>query len=92
MMVTIDELVKNVGIALGAAAVTECPRGDVNEDGAVSIDEIVKAVKSAGEAGDRDPDASLMYTSFIYNDPVVRQFVAATGDGRHVFSPAPSAR
>ena len=88
MVVTIDELVKNVGIALDASPVSECLRGDVNEDGVVSIDEIVKAVKSAGEAGDRDPDASLMYTSFIYNDPVTRQFAPALAMGGTYSLPA----
>jgi hypothetical protein len=74
LRVTIDELVKGVGIALGAGSLDECPRADVNEDGTLTVDEIVKAVKSAGEAGDRNPDASLLYTSFIYNDPIVLQF------------------
>ncbi|HSP95961.1 MAG TPA: hypothetical protein VL049_01780 [Candidatus Dormibacteraeota bacterium] len=88
MVVTIDELVRSVGIALGAATVDTCPRGDVNEDGTVSIDEIVKAVKSAGEAGDRDPDASLMYTSFIYNDPVTRTFAPPLAMGGTYSVPA----
>jgi len=75
LAVTIDELVLGVGIALGNNPVDQCLRADLNEDGALTIDEIVKAVKSAGEgAGDRDADESLMYTSFIYNDPIVLQF------------------
>ncbi|MEO8601570.1 MAG: hypothetical protein ABI629_03230 [bacterium] len=72
--VTIDELVKTVGIALGSEDTASCPRSDVNEDGVITVDEIIKAVKSASEAGDRDPDESLIYTSLVYNDPFVTRY------------------
>ncbi len=80
LVVSIDELVRSVGIALGGA-VTDCLRADVNEDGALTVDEIVKAVRSASEAGDRDPDDSLLYTSFIYNDPIVVRYEPAKALG-----------
>jgi cysteine-rich repeat protein len=45
--VTVDELLTMVRIALGAAAVSECPAGDGNQDGTITIGEIVAAVKFA---------------------------------------------
>jgi hypothetical protein len=73
LVVTINELVTSVNVALGAAAVSSCQRADVNEDGRVTVDEIVKGVTAAATGGLRDPDASLLYTSLIYNDPLVRR-------------------
>ena len=43
--VTIDELIRGVNLALGAAA--SCPAFDVNGDGAVTIEELVRAVAAA---------------------------------------------
>lgn len=43
--VTIDELIRGVTLALGAAGT--CPAFDVNDDGAVTIDELVRAVTVA---------------------------------------------
>jgi len=75
LVVTIDELVKSVAIALGTTAASECARADVNQDGAVTVDEIVRGVAAAGAgATDRDPDESLLYTSLVYNDPFVTQY------------------
>ena len=74
LVVTIDELVKSVGLALGTDGAGDCRRADVNEDNAITIEEIIKAVNSAGEAGDRDPDDSLIYTSLVYNDPFVTRY------------------
>ncbi|MDX2170726.1 MAG: hypothetical protein SF182_26885 [Deltaproteobacteria bacterium] len=75
LAVTIDELVKSVGLALNGAGVGDCPRADTNEDGAITVEEIIKGVKAAGEgASDRDPDESLLYTSLVYNDPFVTQY------------------
>jgi len=45
--VAIDELVRGVGIALGATPVSACVSFDVDADGAVSIDELVGAVNAA---------------------------------------------
>ncbi len=74
LVVTIDELIQGVNIALGNARRSECKRADPNNDHAVSIDELIKAVKSASQPAFRDPQASLLYTSLIYNDPVVVNF------------------
>jgi hypothetical protein len=45
--VTVDEILKAVNIALGAALVTTCPLADANGDGAVTVNEIVLAVNNA---------------------------------------------
>jgi hypothetical protein len=46
-MVTIDELVRCVNIALGVSPVTECLASDTNGDGAVAINELVLGVNAA---------------------------------------------
>ena len=68
--VSIDELVLGVNMALGSAA-ADCTRFDANGDGAVSIDELVAAVRAALNPQLRDPEQSLLYTSLVYNDPLV---------------------
>ena len=45
--VTIDELIRGVGIALGNIAVAQCPPVDRNANGEVSIDELIAAVNAA---------------------------------------------
>jgi hypothetical protein len=45
--VTVDEVLKAVNIALGAAQVSTCPLADANGDGAVTVNEIVQAVNNA---------------------------------------------
>ena len=73
--VSIDELVLGVNIALGGAATSACPRFDADGNGAVGIDEIVAAVQAAAAPDAlRDPDASLVYTSLTYADPLVLSF------------------
>jgi hypothetical protein len=42
--VTVDELIKSVGIALGTLAPGACPSSDRNGDGRTSIDELLHAV------------------------------------------------
>ncbi len=46
-LVTVDELVMMVNIALGNMDVSECDVGDGNEDGQITVDEIVTAVNHA---------------------------------------------
>ncbi len=46
-MVSINELITGVNIALGTAAVTTCTSMDVDGDGNVSINELIAAVNSA---------------------------------------------
>jgi hypothetical protein len=45
--VTVDEVLKAVNIALGAAQVSTCPLADANGDGVVTVNEIVLAVNNA---------------------------------------------
>ncbi|HVO24217.1 MAG TPA: hypothetical protein VMW56_11370 [Candidatus Margulisiibacteriota bacterium] len=46
-MVTINDLIKMVNIALGTEDYRDCPVGDGNGDNAITIDEIVQAVSNA---------------------------------------------
>jgi len=46
-VVTIDELITSVNVALGVADLQECPVVDANGDGAVTVDELIAAVASA---------------------------------------------
>ncbi|HSP97883.1 MAG TPA: hypothetical protein VL049_11645 [Candidatus Dormibacteraeota bacterium] len=45
--VSIDELVRGVGIALGSTGLGSCPAFDSGADGTVSIDELIAAVNAA---------------------------------------------
>jgi len=47
--VSIDDLVKMVNIALGLLPVSECPAGDPNHHGTITIDDIIQAVRNAQE-------------------------------------------
>ncbi len=73
LIVTINELVTSVNIALGSAPVSACPRADSDENGRVTVDEVIKGVSAAAAGGMRNPDQSLLYVSVVYNDPVVRR-------------------
>ena len=44
---TIDDLLKMVNIALLSTTATVCDAGDANQDGGISIDELVMAVNHA---------------------------------------------
>jgi len=46
-MVTVDELIKGVNIALGTAAIDSCVEMDANDDGAVTVNELIAAVNGA---------------------------------------------
>ena len=46
-MVGVDELVKGVNIAIGAAPLSACTALDANMDGAVTINELIEAVNAA---------------------------------------------
>jgi len=48
-VVSVDELVKGVNIALGVAELAECPSFDSNHDELVTVDELVRAVDHALE-------------------------------------------
>jgi DNA-binding beta-propeller fold protein YncE len=45
--VTVDEIVRGVGIALGEQNLAQCPAMDGNGDGEVTVDEIILAVSNA---------------------------------------------
>lgn len=46
-MVTVDEILAGVNIALGTASIESCPMFDRNTDGIISIDELVSAISAA---------------------------------------------
>lgn len=46
-VVTVDELLTMVNIALGNAQITKCDSGDSNQDGQITVDEILTAVDAA---------------------------------------------
>jgi hypothetical protein len=71
--VSVDELVLGVKLALDGAAPSACPAFDGDGNGAISVDELIGAVEAALHPL-RDPNASLVYTSLTYGDPVVRAF------------------
>jgi hypothetical protein len=73
LAITIDELVLGVDIALGKKPLATCPAFDADQSGAVSVDELLLAVRAL-LAPLRDPDASLIYTSLSYSDPAVAKF------------------
>jgi hypothetical protein len=61
-----------VGIALGRKGLAACPRFDADEDGRISIDELVTAVDAAMHPEAlKDGAESLIYTSLTYADPLV---------------------
>jgi len=43
-LVTVDELVTMVNIALGSTETSECTAGDTNQDGEITVNEIIAAV------------------------------------------------
>lgn len=71
MQISIDELITGVSIALGLAPVDDCPRFDIDDTGSVTIGQLIAAVSSSFQPALRDSQASLLYTSFVYNDPLV---------------------
>ncbi|HEX7407746.1 MAG TPA: hypothetical protein VF515_08880 [Candidatus Binatia bacterium] len=46
-VVTVDELLTLVNIALGNGQISACKVGDVNGDGQITVDEILTAVNNA---------------------------------------------
>ena len=46
-MVTIDDLIKMVNIALGLLPVDECPTADADDSEEVTVDELIRAVNAA---------------------------------------------
>ena len=46
-MVTVDEILTMVNIALGNERIEDCPAGDRSQDGMITVDEILTAVSKA---------------------------------------------
>ena len=57
-MVTIDELLRGVNIALGNQPISECPSFDRSGDGAITVDEIILGVKLALDGCPQTPTPS----------------------------------
>ncbi|HYD50153.1 MAG TPA: hypothetical protein VEB21_17470 [Terriglobales bacterium] len=76
--VTVDEVITQVNIALGAGPLSACFEADGNADDAVTVDEVLTSISAAlsgvPPAQARDPHDSLLYVSLIYNDPLVLRF------------------
>jgi hypothetical protein len=77
--VSINELVVGVGIALGETSLSACPDYDADRNGIVTVDELLVAINNALDPPSpfRDPNASLVYLSLTYADPVVVEFTPA---------------
>lgn len=45
-MVTVDDIIKMVNIALGTEPLSVCPAGDPDHDGEITINEIIEAVNN----------------------------------------------
>ena len=71
---TIGELITGVNIVLGSMPVSSCDRFDMDGDKQVTIADLIAAVNSANQPELLDPQQSLLYTNFIYNDPAVLHF------------------
>jgi hypothetical protein len=76
--VTVDELVTCLSIGLEQADISQCRDADGDGDWQVSVDELVTGVTAAldgvPQRTPRDPADSLLYVSYVYNDPVVLRF------------------
>jgi hypothetical protein len=46
-LVTVEELIRAVNIALGSADLSDCPASDTDGNGLVTVDELIKAVNAA---------------------------------------------
>jgi hypothetical protein len=71
----INDLTRCVGIALDTQPLSSCPTADRDGSGGVSVAELITFVREALAGPQlRDPDADLLYTNLVYNDPTVRRF------------------
>jgi hypothetical protein len=77
--ISVDELIVGVGIALGEKDLSACPGFDANRNGMVNVNEIIGAVDGLldPQGPFRDPNASLLYLSLTYADPLVLEFQPA---------------
>jgi hypothetical protein len=67
-----SDLITCVGIALEQKSVDECPTGDPNGSGDVSVAELIGLVRTAlAPPTFRNPEDDHLYTNLVYNDPTV---------------------
>jgi hypothetical protein len=74
MRVSINELVTGVDIALEQSPISACPAADGDQDGSVSVSDLLGCVGAAVAPELRDAGESLIYSSFTYVDPTVVRF------------------
>ena len=73
--VGINDLTTCVNISLGNVGLNRCRPGDSNDNGSISVDELVRAVKLASAGSQIDTaEPELLYTNLVYNDPTVVHF------------------
>ena len=93
-VVTINELILGVNIALGSAAVDDCPAFDENGNGMVGINELIAAVNNAlggcpEPIATRAPARALDFDSTTRSEvTVANSTTAATANGRVVAATA----
>jgi Ca2+-binding EF-hand superfamily protein len=46
-IVAVDEIVRGMGVALGRVSLDTCPSFDADEDGFISVNELITAVNNA---------------------------------------------
>ncbi len=74
LVIGVNELVTGVGMALGTTPMSQCRSFDRDGDGTVRVAELIAAVREALNPQLRDADDSLLYTSFVYDDPVLQRY------------------
>ena len=85
-MVTVDELVTMVNIALGNVSVSACQSGDANIDGRITVDELVTAVNNAlYGCGVTPPTPAATRTKTATSTPT--QTATPTRTGTRTFTP-----
>lgn len=92
--VTIDELVRIVGIALRNGAVDACPVADANRDERVSVDEVILSVAGAASGTKRAVVAMRGVIEGFYGPPYtfeqrldLLRFLATAGLNAYVYAP-----
>jgi len=74
LLVSVSDLVIGVNIALETQPMSRCADFDKDGSGSVTVAELVSAVRAALNPTLADADDSLLYSSFIYDDPVTLRF------------------
>lgn len=74
LVVSVSDLVTGANIALEKQPKSRCPSFDADGSGGVTVAELVSAVRAALSPSFADHEASLLYTNYVYDDPVVLRF------------------